>query len=224
MQYISPSPPRIRIRRSVLRKLCRSASEVLGRLPKFAGLATQFSGVIAKHDRYTEMSRSSRYPAVSRLPVRRIMAITCSIFGGALAARWQNEGNFTADYSYDCGGRIQHRGLPDVDGRRYRPSGDRCRPADRGPAGNDVERLFNPGFPGSHSGHNLTLARDLSDAITLKWISGTETQRRGGNSSARRYRPARVRPVSSTPGHSNTSTRTRRARRLGSSARGTSST
>ena len=70
-------------------------------LPEVYGLSTQFSGILASHDPYTEMNRNSAYPAGSAPQRPNYGHNLLDASGGRFAARWNNDGPLTVDYSYD---------------------------------------------------------------------------------------------------------------------------
>ena len=153
-------------------------------LPAVGGLSTQLSGVISSHDPYTEMSSRSLYPNGATPPGppnegHNVLDTS----GFRFAGRWQNAGSFTADYSYDYSDEFSSEGyLTWLDVDVARPAFALNPPTEELP-GTTFERLYNPGFQVYTSGHNLTLAWDMSDTITLKSISSyREVSRKGGNS------------------------------------------
>ena len=152
-------------------------------LPEVFGIATQISGIIADHDPYTEMSKASRYPGGATPPAPNWGHNVLDSSGVRFAARWQNDGGFTADYSYDYSDEFSSEGyLTWLDVDAVRPATAANSPTEDLP-GTTFERLYNRGFQVDASGHNLTLAWDMSDSTTLKSITAyRETERRGGNS------------------------------------------
>jgi iron complex outermembrane receptor protein len=153
-------------------------------LPAVGGLSTQLSGVISSHDPYTEMSSRSLYPNGATPPGppnegHNVLETS----GFRFAGRWQNDGGFTADYSYDYSDEFSSEGyLTWLDVDVARPAFALNEPTEDLP-GTTFERLFNPGFQVYTSGHNLTLAWDMSDTMTLKSITSyREVARKGGNS------------------------------------------
>ena len=151
-------------------------------LPKVGGFSTQFSGLIHKHDPYTEMNDVSRYPAGAEPPGPNHGHLELDSKGFRAAVRWQNEGGFTADYSYDDSTSFMTEGaLTWLDMDTVAPAFSLQPPGDEFLEKTD-ERLFNLGFDVDTSGHNLTLAWDVSDNVTLKSLTAyREAQRHGGN-------------------------------------------
>jgi iron complex outermembrane receptor protein len=152
-------------------------------LPKVGGFSAQVSGLYHKHDPYTEMSGVSRYPGGAAAPGPNHGHLELDTKGYRGAVRWQNEGGgFTADYSYDDSDSFQTEGyLTWVDVDVVRP------PFSLQAPGEDYldttnQQLVNPGFDIKTSGHNLTLAWDVSDAVTLKSLSAyRKASRHGAN-------------------------------------------
>jgi iron complex outermembrane recepter protein len=152
-------------------------------LPKIGGFSAQVSGLYHKHDPYTEMSGVSRYPGGAAAPGPNHGHLELDTKGYRGAVRWQNEGGgFTADYSYDDSDSFQTEGyLTWVDVDVVRP------PFSLQAPGEDYldttnQQLVNPGFDIKTSGHNLTLAWDVSDAVTLKSLSAyRKASRHGAN-------------------------------------------
>lgn len=151
-------------------------------LPEVYGLSTQFSGILASHDPYTEMNRNSAYPAGSAPQRPNYGHNLLDASGGRFAARWNNDGPLTVDYSYDYSDEFSTEAyLTWLDVDVVRPA------VSSQPAGDDFldkthEKLFNKGFQVLSSGHNLTLNYQLNDAMTVKSITAyRQTSRRGGN-------------------------------------------
>ena len=150
-------------------------------LPEVFGISTQFSGILADHDPYTEMNPKSAYKVgAPKAPNYGHNLLDSS--GGRFAARWDNDGALTADYSYDYSDEFSTEGsLTWLDVDVVRPATSPQAPSEDFPE-KTSEKLFNKGFQVLSSGHNLTLAYDLNDAMTVKSITAyRQTSRRGGN-------------------------------------------
>jgi iron complex outermembrane recepter protein len=151
-------------------------------LPEVFGISTQFSGLIASHDPYTEMNRQSAYPPGSSPPSPNYGHNMLDSSGGRFAARWNNDGPLTIDYSYDYSDEFSTEGyLTWLDVDLVRPATSAQRPSDDF-ADKTHEKLFNRGFQVLASGHNLTLNYQLNDSMSVKSITAyRQTSRRGGN-------------------------------------------
>lgn len=151
-------------------------------LPKVGGLSTQISGLIAKRDPYTEMSKVSKYPGGAAPPGPNWGHNVLDSSGVRFAARWQDEGSFVADYSYDYSDEFSTEGyLTWLDVDVVAPATAANAQTDKLPD-TTFERLFNQGFDVKASGHNLTLGWDVSDTMSFKSITAyRETERDGGN-------------------------------------------
>lgn len=151
-------------------------------LPSFGALSTQVSGLIAKRDPYTKMSSVSKYPGGAQPPGPNVGHNVLDASGMRFAARWNGEGGFTADYSYDYSDEFSSEGyLTWLDVDVVAPATAASAQTDQLPK-TTFERLFNRGFQVYGSGHNLTLNWDVSDTTTFKSITAyRETERTGGN-------------------------------------------
>lgn len=151
-------------------------------LPEVFNISTQFSGILATHDPYTEMNRQSTYRPGSAPKAPNYGHNLLDSSGGRFAARWNNDGPLTVDYTYDYSDEFStEASLTWMDVDVVRPATSPQQPTENFPD-KTSEKLFNKGFQVLSSGHNLTLAYDMNEAMTLKSITAyRQTSRRGGN-------------------------------------------
>ena len=123
-------------------------------LPEVAGFSTQFSGIISKHDPYTENVQQGTYADQADYGF-------LDAYGVRGAIRWKNGGGFTADYTYDYSDTEDSQPyLTWMDVDTVVPATSPALPSDEYPDKTSGP-AFNTPFITKGSGHALTLAYEV---------------------------------------------------------------
>jgi iron complex outermembrane recepter protein len=161
-------------------------------LPKVAGFSVQLSGVKTEHDAYTPQSSQENYPGAATPPSPHADYAYVDSWGARGAIRWNNDGPFTADYTYDyTDWEDSQPYLTWLDVDVVRPAVSPAAPSDKYPD-KTFEQLYNEPFFTETSGHGLTLAWAASDSVTLKSITAYRKASRHGSSTLGTPLPAGV--------------------------------
>ena len=144
-------------------------------LPEVAGFSTQLSGIKSTHDAYTDNVQQGTYAQQTDWGL-------LDAYGMRAAIRWQNDRGFTADYTYDYSKTEDSQPyLTWMDVDTVAPAFPATPPRTDYP-GSSEGPAFNKRFDTRGSGHALTLAYEMSDAITFKSITSSRKASRHGGS------------------------------------------
>jgi iron complex outermembrane receptor protein len=161
-------------------------------LPKVAGFSVQLSGVKTEHEAYTPQSSQENYPGAAIPPAPHADYAYADSWGARGAIRWDNDGAFTADYTYDyTDWEDSQPYLTWLDVDTVAPATSAVAPSDEYPD-RTFEQLYNEPFFTAASGHALTLALAASDSVTLKSITAYRKASRHGSSTLGTPLPAGV--------------------------------